>query len=138
MAGCENCSGCTRPFSGPPVRDEYVVALAGNANVGKSATFNQLTGIDQDIGNWPGKTVERAEGILQHRGQRIRVIDLPGIYSISTLSTEEQVSREFIAQQLQHIHCAFTYCLVRSEQWCLFIKCFASVRNEGRRNAESC
>ena len=97
MAGCENCSGCSRPSPGAPVRDEYVVALAGNANVGKSATFNQLTGIDQDIGNWPGKTVERAEGILQHRGQRIRIIDLPGIYSISTLSTEEQVSREFIA-----------------------------------------
>jgi ferrous iron transport protein B len=78
-------------------RDEYVVALAGNANVGKSATFNQLTGVDQEIGNWPGKTVERAEGLLQHRGQRIRVIDLPGIYSITALSTEEQISREFIA-----------------------------------------
>jgi ferrous iron transport protein B len=78
-------------------RDEYVVALAGNANVGKSATFNQLTGVDQEIGNWPGKTVERAEGLLQHRGQRIRVIDLPGIYSITALSTEEQISRQFIA-----------------------------------------
>ncbi|PKL64646.1 MAG: ferrous iron transport protein B [Methanomicrobiales archaeon HGW-Methanomicrobiales-3] len=76
---------------------EYMVALAGNANVGKSATFNQLTGVDQDIGNWPGKTVERAEGILQHQGHRIRIIDLPGIYSITALSTEEQVSREFIA-----------------------------------------
>jgi ferrous iron transport protein B len=73
------------------------VALAGNANVGKSATFNQLTGVDQDIGNWPGKTVERAEGLLQYHGQRIRVIDLPGIYSINALSTEEQISREFIA-----------------------------------------
>jgi ferrous iron transport protein B len=78
-------------------RKEYIVALAGNANVGKSATFNQLTGVDQDIGNWPGKTVERAEGILQHRGKRIRIIDLPGIYSLSALSTEEQVSCEFIA-----------------------------------------
>jgi ferrous iron transport protein B len=79
------------------IREEYVVALAGNANVGKSATFNQLTGVDQDIGNWPGKTVERAEGLLRYRGRRIRVIDLPGIYSITALSTEEQVSREFIA-----------------------------------------
>ncbi|NMB77566.1 MAG: ferrous iron transport protein B [Methanomicrobiales archaeon] len=76
---------------------EYVVALAGNANVGKSATFNQLTGIEQETGNWPGKTVERAEGILQYRGHRLRIIDLPGIYSISALSTEEQISREFIA-----------------------------------------
>jgi len=87
-----------RPGSREPGdRREYVVALAGNANVGKSATFNQLTGVDQDIGNWPGKTVERAEGILEYQGQRIRVIDLPGIYSITALSTEEQVSREFIA-----------------------------------------
>jgi len=97
MTGCGDCAGCNRPIPKESPRGEYVVALAGNANVGKSATFNQLTGVDQDIGNWPGKTVERAEGILQHRGQRIRVIDLPGIYSISTLSTEEQVSREFIA-----------------------------------------
>ena len=81
----------------PDDKAEYVVALAGNANVGKSATFNQLTGVDQEIGNWPGKTVERAEGLLQHRGRRIRVIDLPGIYSITALSTEEQISREFIA-----------------------------------------
>ncbi|HEX3001335.1 MAG TPA: ferrous iron transporter B, partial [Methanoregula sp.] len=81
----------------PLPEDEYVVALAGNANVGKSVTFNQLTGVDQDIGNWPGKTVERAEGILRHQGRRIRVIDLPGIYSIAALSTEEQISREFIA-----------------------------------------
>ncbi len=94
MAGCDRCSGCGTPPSGTR---EYVVALAGTANVGKSATFNQLTGVDQEIGNWPGKTVERAEGLLQHRGERIRVIDLPGIYSITPLSTEEQVSREFIA-----------------------------------------
>jgi ferrous iron transport protein B len=97
MIGYRDGDGC-RPVSGmPDDRKEYVAALAGNANVGKSATFNQLTGIDQDIGNWPGKTVERAEGLLQHRGLRIRVIDLPGIYSITALSTEEQVSREFIA-----------------------------------------
>lgn len=74
-----------------------VIALAGNANVGKSAVFNQLTGVDQILGNWPGKTVERAEGTLQYKGQRIRVIDLPGIYSFSTYSMEEMVSRDFIA-----------------------------------------
>ena len=49
------------------------VALAGNANVGKSAVFNQLTGVDQIIGNWPGKTVERAEGTLQSRVQKSRL-----------------------------------------------------------------
>ena len=56
-----------------------------------------LTGVDQIIGNWPGKTVERAEGLLQYKGHRIRVIHLPGIYSFSTYSMEELVSRDFIA-----------------------------------------
>jgi ferrous iron transport protein B len=97
MSGCPDCNGCCPTHLLPDARAEYIVALAGNANVGKSATFNQLTGVDQEIGNWPGKTVERAEGLLQHRGRRIRVIDLPGIYSITALSTEEQISREFIA-----------------------------------------
>lgn len=97
MKGCDTCSGCHLSSGPGPIMREYVVALAGNANVGKSAIFNQLTGVEQDIGNWPGKTVERAEGLLLHRGQRIQVIDLPGIYSISALSTEEQISREFIA-----------------------------------------
>jgi ferrous iron transport protein B len=57
--------------------------------VGKSAIFNQLTGMDQIIGNWPGKTVERAEGLLHYKGSKIKIIDLPGIYSFSTYSMEE-------------------------------------------------
>ncbi|MEM3673669.1 MAG: ferrous iron transport protein B [Candidatus Bathyarchaeia archaeon] len=73
------------------------IALAGNANVGKSAIFNQLTGLNQIVGNWPGKTVERAEGTLHFKGYKIRVIDLPGIYSLSTFSMEEIVSRNYIA-----------------------------------------
>jgi ferrous iron transport protein B len=73
------------------------VALAGNANVGKSVLFNQLTGSDQIIGNWPGKTVDRAEGSLRFEGYDITVIDLPGIYSFSTFSMEEIVSRDYIA-----------------------------------------
>jgi ferrous iron transport protein B len=60
MSGCRECNGCYPTPKRPDTKHEYVVALAGNANVGKSATFNQLTGVDQDIGNWPGKTVERA------------------------------------------------------------------------------
>lgn len=73
------------------------VALAGNANVGKSVIFNQLTGLNQVVGNWPGKTVERAEGTLHFKGYDIHVIDLPGIYSLSAFSIEEIVSRDYIA-----------------------------------------
>src|SRR4030042_1449756 len=73
------------------------IALAGNANVGKSVIFNQLTGSNQIIGNWPGKTVDRAEGTLRFEDYDISVIDLPGIYSFSTFSLEEIVSRDYIA-----------------------------------------
>lgn len=79
---------------------DLTIALAGNANVGKSSIFNQLTGLGQIIGNWPGKTVEKAEGVLLHDDKHIKIIDLPGIYSLSTYSQEEIVSREFIA--LEH------------------------------------
>ncbi|MCL1977264.1 MAG: 50S ribosome-binding GTPase [Candidatus Bathyarchaeota archaeon] len=76
---------------------QITFALAGNANVGKSVIFNQLTGSNQIIGNWPGKTVDRAEGTLNFEGYEIKVIDLPGIYSFSTFSMEEIVSRDYIA-----------------------------------------
>ncbi len=76
---------------------KITIALAGNANVGKSIIFNQLTGLHQHIGNWPGKTVEKAEGTLHFKGYMIDIIDLPGIYSLSTFSLEELVSREYIA-----------------------------------------
>jgi len=76
---------------------QLTITLAGNANVGKSVIFNQLTGLSQIVGNWPGKTVERAEGTLYFKGYKIRVIDLPGIYSLSTFSMEEIVSRDYIA-----------------------------------------
>ncbi|MBE3592054.1 MAG: ferrous iron transport protein B [Thermoanaerobacter sp.] len=79
------------------MKKEIIIALAGNANVGKSVIFNQLTGLTQIIGNWPGKTVERAEGVLRFKGRTIKIVDLPGIYSLSAYSQEEIVSREFIA-----------------------------------------
>ena len=78
-------------------KTKLTIALAGNANVGKSVIFNQLTGLHQHIGNWPGKTVERAEGTLHFKGYTIDIIDLPGIYSLSTYSLEELVSRKYIA-----------------------------------------
>jgi len=75
------------------------IALAGNPNVGKSVIFNQLTGLSQTIGNWPGKTVERMEGYLEFEGYHFNIIDLPGIYSLSTYSLEEIVSREYIVSK---------------------------------------
>jgi ferrous iron transport protein B len=77
--------------------EKISIGLAGNANVGKSVIFNQLTGLHQHVGNWPGKTIERAEGTLVFEGREIDIIDLPGIYSLSTYSIEEVVSREYIA-----------------------------------------
>jgi len=77
----------------------FRIALAGNANVGKSVIFNQLTGLHQHIGNWPGKTVEKAEGTLHFKGYTVDIIDLPGIYSLSTFSIEELISREYIATE---------------------------------------
>ena len=76
---------------------ELTIALAGNANVGKSVIFNQLTGLNQVTGNWPGKTVERAEGTLHFKDTNIRVVDLPGTYSLSAYSMEEIVTRDYLA-----------------------------------------
>jgi ferrous iron transport protein B len=77
-------------------RHDYLVALAGNPNTGKSTVFNALTGLRQHTGNWPGKTVSRAEGVFQHGGKRIRVVDLPGTYSLQAGSSDEEVARDFL------------------------------------------
>jgi len=72
------------------------VALAGNPNVGKSAIFNSFTGSHQHVGNWPGKTIERAEGNFEHDGRQIHLVDLPGTYSLAAQSPEEIVARKYI------------------------------------------
>ena len=79
------------------------LALVGNANVGKSVIFNALTGMNQTIGNWPGKTVELAQGSFLFQGRRLQVIDLPGIYSLSAYSQEELVTRDFLASGLADV-----------------------------------
>ena len=79
-----------------PDRWDYLIALAGNPNVGKSTVFNQLTGLRQHAGNWPGKTVVRAEGAFEHEGQRVKVVDLPGTYSLQAGSSDEEVARDFV------------------------------------------
>ena len=75
---------------------ELIVGLAGNPNVGKTTVFNRLTGMRQHVGNWPGKTVERAEGHFKHGSYEYDVVDLPGNYALSAHSMEEIVSRDFI------------------------------------------
>lgn len=80
-------------------KKELNIVLAGQANAGKSVIFNHLTGLHQHIGNWPGKTVEKAEGTLFYKNYLINVLDLPGIYSLTTYSLEELISREYIAVQ---------------------------------------
>jgi ferrous iron transport protein B len=75
---------------------DYVVALAGNPNTGKSTVFNALTGLRQHTGNWPGKTVARAEGGYNYGGHRYKIVDLPGTYSLLSASLDEEVARDFI------------------------------------------
>jgi Fe2+ transport system protein FeoA/GTP-binding protein EngB required for normal cell division len=87
----------------PPVREDnasessdYLVTLAGNPNTGKSTVFNALTGLRQHVGNWPGKTVTRVEGICKYHDSRFTLVDLPGTYSLISNSIEEEIARDFI------------------------------------------
>jgi len=75
---------------------DFVVALAGNPNTGKSTIFNRLTGLRQHTGNWPGKTIARAEGGYSFDDQRYKLVDLPGTYSLLSASPDEEVARDFI------------------------------------------
>ena len=75
---------------------DFVVALAGNPNTGKSTVFNALTGLRQHTGNWPGKTVVRAEGGFEYADRRYKLVDLPGTYSLLAASPDEEAARDFI------------------------------------------
>jgi ferrous iron transport protein B len=77
-------------------RFDRVVALAGNPNTGKSTVFNALTGLKQHTGNWPGKTLTRAEGGYELAGVRYKLVDLPGTYSLLSASQDEEIARDFI------------------------------------------
>ena len=98
-----NCAECPAHHVGNLIKlgvdmsdYDYVVALAGNPNTGKSTVFNALTGLRQHTGNWPGKTVARAEGGFSVGGQRYKLVDLPGTYSLLSASLDEQIARDFV------------------------------------------
>jgi len=75
------------------------VALMGQPNVGKSTVFNHFTGLNQHVGNWPGKTVEKKSGVVVHDDYKIEITDLPGTYSLTSNSEEERIARDFIIKE---------------------------------------
>ncbi len=79
-----------------PIFFEPLIALAGQPNMGKSTLFNLLTGLNQHVGNWPGKTVEKRDGVFTLNGKQVCLVDLPGTYSLTANSPEEVIAREFI------------------------------------------
>lgn len=102
MSGTD-CSSCSQCAASAPSGANYVVALAGNPNTGKSTVFNALTGMRQHTGNWPGKTVVRAEGTFSMGGNRYRLVDLPGTYSLFSTSPDEQAARDFLLFGKPHV-----------------------------------
>ncbi len=104
MAGCQ----CTQAAGCPTVSGnftrlginidnyDFLIALAGNPNTGKTTLFNALSGLRQHTGNWPGKTVVRSEGAFRHHEYKYKVVDLPGTYSLLSTSEDEEIARDFI------------------------------------------
>jgi len=99
-AACQDCAvhnAANLLKLGVDMQDwDFVIALAGNPNVGKSTVFNALTGLRQHTGNWPGKTVTRAEGGFEYGGDKYKIVDLPGTYSLLATSLDEEIARDFI------------------------------------------
>ncbi|MCJ7703730.1 MAG: 50S ribosome-binding GTPase [Anaerolineales bacterium] len=98
--GCATCpihnAAALRKLGVDMTDFDFVVALAGNPNTGKSTVFNALTGLRQHTGNWPGKTVTRAEGGFEYSNHKYKMVDLPGTYSLLATSLDEEVARDFI------------------------------------------
>ncbi len=95
-----DCHSTSVPLQPVIIRERMpLLALAGQPNVGKSTLFNLLTGLNQHVGNWPGKTVERREGSFRMNDQEYGIVDLPGTYSLTANSPEEIITREFILRE---------------------------------------
>jgi ferrous iron transport protein B len=99
----DNCAGCPahnaanlKMLGVDMTEFDFIVGLAGNPNTGKSTVFNALTGLKQHTGNWPGKTVARAEGGFEYAEKKYKLVDLPGTYSLLSTSLDEEVARNFI------------------------------------------
>lgn len=97
-SGCDGCPMTSQLEQMGLKLDKFdrIVSLAGNPNTGKSTLFNTLTGLNQHTGNWPGKTVTRAEGGYVFQNVRYKLVDLPGTYSLLSASQDEEVARNFI------------------------------------------
>ncbi len=95
-AGCQHHAGHLVKLGVDMGKFDYVVSLAGNPNTGKSTVFNAITGLRQHTGNWPGKTVARAEGGFALGGRRFKLVDLPGTYSLMSMTVDEEIARNFI------------------------------------------
>lgn len=95
-----DCHSTSTPLQPVVIRERMpLLALAGQPNVGKSTLFNFLTGLNQHVGNWPGKTVERKEGSFTVNGREYGIVDLPGTYSLTANSPEEVITREYILRE---------------------------------------
>ncbi|MBI9109457.1 MAG: ferrous iron transport protein B [Spirochaetales bacterium] len=86
-------------MNNPVLNKPITIALAGQPNTGKSTVFNRLTGAKQHVGNWPGKTVEQKSGLFTYNNNKHHVVDLPGTYSLTSNSLEEQIARDFIVNE---------------------------------------
>jgi Fe2+ transport system protein B len=95
-SSCDTCAFNLQRLGIDLSRWDHVIALAGNPNTGKSTVFNQLTGLSQHTGNWPGKTVMRAEGGFKFASETYKIVDLPGTYSLLSASVDEEVARDFL------------------------------------------